>query len=89
MLPRLNLAEPAVRNHIFDVARYWLKEIGIDGWRLDVAHEISPDFWREFRTVRVRAARGCEHQPRSALKGSGQRTARTSISEVPIEWVEL
>jgi len=51
MLPRLNLAEPAVRNHIFDVARYWLKDIGIDGWRLDVAHEISPDFWREFRTV--------------------------------------
>jgi cyclomaltodextrinase len=52
MLPRLNLAEPAVRNHIFDVARYWLKDIGIDGWRLDVAHEISPDFWREFRKVR-------------------------------------
>jgi glycosidase len=21
----------------------------VDGWRLDVAHEISPDFWREFR----------------------------------------
>uniref|UniRef100_A0A7S0NAT6 CBM20 domain-containing protein n=1 Tax=Pyramimonas obovata TaxID=1411642 RepID=A0A7S0NAT6_9CHLO len=51
MLPRLNLAEPAVREHIFEVARYWLVEMGIDGWRLDVAHEISPDFWREFRAV--------------------------------------
>ena len=20
----------------------------MDGWRLDVAHEVSPDFWREF-----------------------------------------
>jgi glycosidase len=52
MLPRLNLGEPAVREHIFDVARFWLKEVGVDGWRLDVAHEISPDFWREFRTAR-------------------------------------
>ena len=51
VLPRLNLDEPAVRNHIFDVARFWLKEVGIDGWRLDVAHEIHPDFWREFRRV--------------------------------------
>ena len=54
-LPRLNLGEPAVREHIFDVARFWLNEVGIDGWRLDVAHEISPDFWREFRTVCVEA----------------------------------
>ena len=30
-LPRLNLGEPAVREHIFDVARFWLKEVGIDG----------------------------------------------------------
>lgn len=45
MLPRLNLDEPAVKNHIFDVARFWLQEVGIDGWRLDVAHEIEPAFW--------------------------------------------
>lgn len=51
VLPRLNLKEPAVRNHIFDIAKFWLEEVGIDGWRLDVAHEIEPDFWREFRSV--------------------------------------
>jgi glycosidase len=45
------LKEPAVRNHIFDIAKFWLEEVGIDGWRLDVAHEIEPDFWREFRSV--------------------------------------
>ena len=54
VLPRLNLAEPAVRNHIFDVAKFWLEEVGIDGWRLDVAHEIEPDFWREFRRCATR-----------------------------------
>ncbi|KAK3269464.1 hypothetical protein CYMTET_22097 [Cymbomonas tetramitiformis] len=59
MLPKLNHAEPAVREHIFEVARFWLKEIGVDGWRLDVAHEMSPDFWREFRTVCMEANPDC------------------------------
>ena len=59
VLPRLNLAEPAVRNHIFDVAKFWLEEVGIDGWRLDVAHEIEPDFWREFRRVTDSASKDC------------------------------
>ncbi|HEX7973410.1 MAG TPA: alpha-amylase family glycosyl hydrolase, partial [Anaerolineales bacterium] len=34
-LPKLNTANPQVRQFIFDVARYWLGQ-GIDGWRLDV-----------------------------------------------------
>ena len=59
MLPRLNLACHEVREHIFDVARFWLKDVGIDGWRLDVAHEISPDFWRDFRRVCVEARSDC------------------------------
>ena len=42
----------AVRDFIFDVARYWV-EFGIDGWRLDVPTEIDDDaFWREFRQRR-------------------------------------
>jgi cyclomaltodextrinase len=50
-LPRLNLANPATRNYIFEVARMWLGDYQVDGWRLDVAHQISPDFWWEFRRV--------------------------------------
>eukprot|EP00873_Tetraselmis_striata_P008001 jgi/Tetstr1/428265/TSEL_018304.t1 len=50
-LPQLNHSDRSVREHIFEVARFWLKDVGVDGWRLDVAHEISPDFWREFRKV--------------------------------------
>jgi cyclomaltodextrinase len=54
-LPKFNTNTPAVRNFIFDVARHWV-EFGIDGWRLDVPHEIDDDaFWREFRRV-VKAA---------------------------------
>ena len=31
------------------VGQYWIEEADIDGWRLDVANEISPLFWRTFR----------------------------------------
>uniref|UniRef100_A0A061SEP4 Neopullulanase n=1 Tax=Tetraselmis sp. GSL018 TaxID=582737 RepID=A0A061SEP4_9CHLO len=58
-LPRLNHANRAVREYIFEIARFWLEDVGIDGWRLDVAHEISPDFWREFRTVCERVKPDC------------------------------
>jgi cyclomaltodextrinase len=54
-LPKLNVVTPAVREFLWDVARYWI-EFGVDGWRLDVPAEIDDDeFWQEFRR-RVRAA---------------------------------
>lgn len=55
-LPKLNVANPRVREFVLDVARYWL-DFGADGWRLDVPAEIDDDdFWREFR-LRCRNAR--------------------------------
>lgn len=49
MLPKLNTANPGVRDMIFACAEHWLR-FGIDGWRLDVPQEIDDDdFWREFR----------------------------------------
>lgn len=30
-----------MRAHIFEVAKFYLTEVGIDGWRLDVAHQVS------------------------------------------------
>lgn len=54
-LPKLNTANPQVREFLLGVAGHWL-EFGADGWRLDVPEEIDdPDFWREFRR-RCRAA---------------------------------
>jgi neopullulanase len=53
-LPKLNHANPQVREFLFRVAEYWIAQ-GIDGWRLDVPGEIDDDdFWREFRR-RVKA----------------------------------
>jgi cyclomaltodextrinase len=49
-LPKLNTQNPAVREYLLHVARYWLEQ-GADGWRLDVPWKIPMDFWREFRQV--------------------------------------
>ncbi len=60
LLVKLNQRNPAVKNYICDVIRYWVKEFDIDGIRLDaadvmdfdymkalrqVANEVKPDFW--------------------------------------------
>jgi len=48
-LPKLNVGDPAVREHLMTVAEHWL-HFGIDGWRLDVPEEIADgSFWAEFR----------------------------------------
>ncbi|MFX1456162.1 MAG: alpha-amylase family glycosyl hydrolase [Promethearchaeota archaeon] len=58
-LVKLNLSEKDVREYIYSVCRYWLGEIGIDGWRLDVAYLIDSDFWREFRLICKEAKPDC------------------------------
>ncbi len=48
-MPKLMTNNPEVREYFLEVARYWVEDIGIDGWRLDVANEVDHDFWRAFR----------------------------------------
>lgn len=48
-MPKLNTSKEEVRKFLIDIACYYIKEFDIDGWRLDVADEISHDFWRLFR----------------------------------------
>jgi glycosidase len=48
-LVKLNLAEPAARQHLFDAIRMWKEEFQIDGIRLDAADALSFDFLRELR----------------------------------------
>jgi glycosidase len=51
IMPKLNTEHPEVIKYLLEVARYWVEEIGIDGWRLDVANEVDHQFWRAFRNV--------------------------------------
>ncbi|WP_299018296.1 glycoside hydrolase family 13 protein [uncultured Photobacterium sp.] len=50
-MPKLNTENPECRAYLLDVARYWVEEFDIDGWRLDVANEVDHQFWRDFRKV--------------------------------------
>jgi len=60
LLAKLNQRNPAVKDYICDVIRFWVKEFDIDGIRLDaadvmdfdymtalrrVANEVKPEFW--------------------------------------------
>ncbi|GGG07432.1 alpha-glycosidase [Paenibacillus abyssi] len=49
IMPKLNTENPEVKDYLLGVAKYWIEEVGIDGWRLDVANEVDHQFWREFR----------------------------------------
>jgi len=55
-MPRLNSENPDVIHYFCDVGRYWIREFGADGWRLDVCDELSHTFLRAFRKA-VKAAK--------------------------------
>lgn len=50
-MPKLNTANPEVKAHLLNIAKYWIKKFDIDAWRLDVANEVDHQFWKEFRKV--------------------------------------
>ncbi|MEP2023663.1 MAG: alpha-amylase family glycosyl hydrolase [Reichenbachiella sp.] len=62
-MPDLNYDNPAVRTEMYDAGKFWLEQIGVDGFRLDAAKHIYPDdrakdshaFWKEFKTEMEKA----------------------------------
>ncbi|MDP4143544.1 MAG: glycoside hydrolase family 13 protein [Bacillota bacterium] len=48
-MPKLKTHNKEVRDYLINIGSYWIEEIGIDGWRIDVANEIDHEFWRLFR----------------------------------------
>ena len=48
-MPKLNTSNPEVREYFMEVCEHWIRDYGVDGWRLDVANEVDRTFWRAFR----------------------------------------
>jgi glycosidase len=46
---KLDYASPRTRAYMTDVMAYWLREVGVDGFRCDVAGLVPTDFWEEAR----------------------------------------
>jgi cyclomaltodextrinase len=42
----LNHDNPQVAQYVVDVMSYWM-ERGVDGWRLDAAYAVKPEFWQQ------------------------------------------
>ena len=49
LLAKLNQRNPAVRDYICDVVRFWVDEFDVDGIRLDAADVLDFDFMRALR----------------------------------------
>ncbi len=49
MMPKLNTNNPEVQDYLCRVGEFYLKECNVDGYRLDVASDVSHEFWRVFR----------------------------------------
>lgn len=49
-MPKVNLDNPEAKAAMLNVLDYWNRNAEIAGWRLDVANEVSMDFWRAFRS---------------------------------------
>jgi len=47
-LPDLNQENPEVEKYLIDMAKWWIEETGIDGYRLDTVKHVSKDFWKDF-----------------------------------------
>lgn len=54
-LPSINYGEPATRDYLMRISRYWMHEFDVDGYRCDVAWAINdirpegPAYWQRFR----------------------------------------
>jgi alpha-amylase len=88
-LPDLNLRNPDVTAELTSTALFWLKDVGVDGFRLDAAKHLIEDgattedtpethaWWHDFRTaIEVDA-------PAALMLGEVFDTPRVSSSYVP------
>ena len=45
----LDYSRPELRRYMADAMAYWVREVGIDGYRADVAGMVPVDFWEQVR----------------------------------------
>lgn len=61
----VDYSQPQSLAYFKEVARYWIEQYGIDGWRLDQAYQLSLDEWRAIRREVAQAS--------AARKAAGQQ----------------
>lgn len=47
----LDYSKPGLRDYMIQMLEYWVRDVGIDGYRCDVAEMVPTDFWNEARAA--------------------------------------
>jgi len=47
-LPDLAQENPEVKQYLIEMAKWWIKETNVDGYRLDTVKHVPKSFWKEF-----------------------------------------
>jgi len=50
-MPNFNFDNLAVREHLLAAADFWSGEVGVDGFRCDIAWGVPHDFWKDVREI--------------------------------------
>lgn len=58
-MPRFDTSNPEVQDYLITSAQYWTKYLDIDGWRLDVADEVSHGLWKQFHSRIKKVKQDC------------------------------
>jgi glycosidase len=88
-MPDLNLRNEAVTTELQDVARYWLRDIGVDGFRLDAVIHLVEDGREQVNTANTHAWLRDYHaavhatNPAAMLVGEAWDVPRTTASYAP------
>ena len=64
-LDDLNTESPLVRRALRDSYGYWIREVGVDGFRVDTAFYVPPDYFDDFLYADDPAAPGVDRVARS------------------------
>lgn len=48
-MPKINTSSKIAQKYFIEVGKYYIHEYHVDGFRLDVANEVSHDFWNVFK----------------------------------------
>lgn len=48
-MPKLDTSNPKVQDYVIEVASYYMKEFGVDGFRLDVCEGVSHECWTRLK----------------------------------------
>ncbi len=47
-LPDFDQDNPHVYDYLLDVSKYWISNLGVDGFRLDTVRHVPKDYWQRF-----------------------------------------